>query len=98
MAAFEGVCTFNFGSAPGTNIVTTTVSDANVTTGSRIEIYLMGTDSTADHNAYEHSLIEMLDDWQATPISIINGVSFVAQAATKLRLTGEIDARYVIST
>lgn len=98
MAAFEGTVTFDFGAAPGTNVVQTTVNDANVTTASRIEIFLMGNDSTATHNAYEHSLLEMLDDWHATVISIVNGVSFVAQAATKLRLTGTIKARYVIST
>lgn len=98
MAAFEGTVTFDFGATPGTNVVTTSVTDANVTTASRIEIFLMGNDSTATHNAYEHSLLEVLDDWQATVISIVNGVSFVAQAATKLRLDGTIKCRYVIST
>jgi hypothetical protein len=97
MAAFEGNVTFDFGAVPGTNLVTTTVADANVTSASRIEIFLMGNDSTATHNAYEHAILE-LGGFQATPISIINVTSFVAQASTLLRLTGTIKCRYVIST
>jgi len=98
MASGEGTVTFDFGSAPGTNIVTTTVANAAIITGTRIEIYLMGTDSTADHNAYEHSILQMLGGWQATPIAINNGVGFTAQAATSLRLTGSVQCRYVYST
>lgn len=97
MAAFEGTTTFNFGAAPGTNVVTTTVTDTNVTSGSRIELYLMGTDTTTEHNAYEHSILPLLG-WTATVISITNGASFVAQAATTTRITGNIACRYVIST
>jgi hypothetical protein len=97
MAATEGVVTFNFGTGAGTNITTTPVTDANAATASRIEIYLMGTDSTADHNAYEHAIIP-LGGWSASPIAITNGVGFTAQAATLLRLTGNVKCRYVIST
>lgn len=96
MASFEGAVTFNFGSAPGTNIVQTTVSNANITTASRVELYMMGTDSTATHNAYEHALLPL--DLALSVTTITNAVSFVAQAATTLRLTGTIAARYVFST
>lgn len=97
MAAGEGTVTFDFGAAPGTNIVTAVVANAAIITGTRIEIYLMGTDSTADHNTYEHAILQ-LGGWQATPIAINNGVGFTAQAASNLRLTGEIDCQYVYST
>jgi hypothetical protein len=94
MATGQGTVTFNFGAAPGTNIVTTAVSDAAISGTSKVEIYLMGTDSTATHNAYEHAILE-LGGWQATPISVTAGVGFTAQAATTLRLTGTVQARYV---
>jgi hypothetical protein len=96
MATGQGIVVFDFGSAGGgTNLVTTFVSAPTISAGSKIELYTMGTDSTAEHNAYEHSLIEFLDGWQATPISITAGSGFTAQAASKLRLTGTFKCRYV---
>lgn len=97
MAAGEGFITFSFGTGRGTNVVTQTVANTSIVTGTRIEIYLLGTDSTADHNAYEHSILN-LAGWYATVIEINNGVGFTAQAATNLRLTGDIKCRYVYST
>lgn len=94
MATGQGTVTFSFGSAPGTNIVTQTVSDAAISATSKIEIYIMGTDSTTQHNEYEHALLP-LGGFFATAISISAGVGFTAQAATTLRLTGDIKCRYV---
>jgi hypothetical protein len=94
MATGQGTVTFNFGAAPGTNVVTTAVTDASIGASSKVEIYLMGTDSTATHNAYEHQLLP-LGGISLSPISVTAGVGFTAQAATLLRLTGTITARYV---
>ena len=93
MATGQGTLTFNFGAAPGTNIVTTSVSDTGITATSKVEIYLMGTDSTATHNSYEHSILPL--DLALSCIARNAGVGFTAQAATTLRLTGTISARYV---
>jgi hypothetical protein len=95
MATGQGTITFNFGSGIGTNVVTATVSDATISATSKVEIYLMGTDSTATHNAYEHSLLPMLAPMGLSCISVTAGVGFTAQIATQLRLTGTIQARYV---
>lgn len=94
MATGQGTIVFNFGSAPGTNIVTTAVTDAGIGMESKVDIYLMGTDSTETHNTYEHAIIE-LGGLALSCISITGGVGFTAQAATTLRLTGTIIARYV---
>lgn len=96
MATGQGIVTFDFGSAPGTNVVSTVVADTGIGANSNIEVYIKGTDSTADHNAYEHSIIA-LGNFQATPISQTAGVGFTAQAATELRMTGEVKARYVFA-
>lgn len=93
MATAQGTVTFNFGSAPGTNIVTTAVSSSTISSTSKVEIYLMGTDSTATHNAFEHSILPL--DLALSCISITAGVGFTAQAATTLRLTGTFTARWV---
>jgi hypothetical protein len=98
MATGQGTLVFDFGNASGgTNLVTVFVPSPSISANSKIELYIMGTDSTAEHNAYEHSLIEFLDNWQATPISITAGSGFTAQAASKLKLTGTIQCRYVWS-
>ena len=56
MATGQGTLVFDFGAVPGTNVVTATVADATIGAASKVEVYLMGTDSTATHNAVEHQL------------------------------------------
>ena len=94
MATGQGTVTFNFGSAPGTNVVTTAVSDAAISGTSKVEIYLMGTDSTATHNAVEHQMLPLVG-LSLSPISVTAGVGFTAQAMSLARLTGTFTARYV---
>jgi hypothetical protein len=93
MATAQGTVILDFGSAPGTNITTTAVSSATIGASSKVEIYLMGTDSTATHNAFEHSILPL--DLALSCISVTAGVGFTAQAASTLRLTGTFTARWV---
>ena len=94
MASGQGTIVFNFGSAPGTNVVTTVVTgQTSIGSTSKVEIYLMGTDSTATHNAYEHSLLPL--DLALSCITVTAGAGFTGQAATTLRLSGTITARFV---
>jgi hypothetical protein len=95
MATGQGTIVFDFGAAPGTNVVQTVVVDAAISSGSKVEIYLMGTSSTATHNAYEHSLLPFLDGMALSCVSVTASTGFTGQMATKLRLTGTIEARYV---
>jgi hypothetical protein len=95
LATGRGTITFDFGAAPGTNVVSTAVADAAIGAASDIEIYLSGLDSTATHNAYEHGLMAALAPLQMTPISRSAGVGFTGQIATQLRLTGTVAARYI---
>jgi hypothetical protein len=94
MATGQGTVVFDFGSAPGTNIVNTAVSDATISATSKVEVYLMGTDSTATHNTIEHQLVP-LGGVSIQCIAVSAGVGFTAQMATPLRLTGTFQARYV---
>lgn len=89
----RGTVTFSFGAAPGTNLVTTTVSAPAITATSNIDVYISGVDSTAEHTGYEHSIVEMAGV-QLTAVSITPGVGFTAQWASDLRLTGTFKARY----
>jgi hypothetical protein len=95
MATGLGTLTFDFGAAPGTNLVTTTVTGqaAISSATSKVEIFMMGTDSTASHTAYEHAIIPL--DAYMSCISITTGTGFVAQMVTTQRLTGTFAARFV---
>lgn len=94
MATGQGTVVFDFGAAPGTNVVTTAVSDASIGASSKVEVYLMGTDSTATHNAIEHQMLP-LGGLSVQAIAVSAGVGFTAQAMSLLRLTGTFTARYV---
>lgn len=95
MATGLGTVVFDFGSAPGTNLVTTTITGLTTISGtSKVDLYLMGTDSTATHNAYEHAILP-LGGLALTCINVTAATGFTAQAATTQRLTGTIAARYV---
>ena len=94
MATGQGTVTFNFGSAPGTNVVSTVVSDATIGGTSKVEVYLMGTDSTATHSSIEHQMVP-LGGLSIQVISVTAGVGFIAQMMSNLRLTGTFQARYV---
>lgn len=96
MATGQGTIIFDFGYGEfgGTNVVTTEVLDAAISSTSKVEIYLMGTDSTSDHNAYEHAILPLLG-LSLSCISVTAATGFTAQAATLARLTGTIKARYI---
>jgi hypothetical protein len=94
MASGVGNIVFDFGASPGTNVVNTTITGlTTIGASSKVEIYIMGTDSTATHNAYEHALLPLAVAFSV--ISVNAGTGFVGQAATMLRLTGTVNARYV---
>ena len=95
MATGLGTLVFDFGSAPGTNLVTATVTgQTTIASTSKVEIFIMGTDSTATHNTYEHAILP-LGNIALSCISRTAGSGFVAQMATTQRLTGTIAARFV---
>ena len=57
MAGAVGNATLNFGATPGTNIVSVNVTgQASITGTSSVEAFMMGVDSTATHNTYEHAM------------------------------------------
>lgn len=87
----QGSAVLNFGSTPGTNVVTTTVTgEASILSGSLVEAWIMA-EATATHNAYEHSI---------TPIklvcgNIVAGTGFDIVASTELRLDGTFNVKWV---
>jgi len=85
-----GTATLDFGSAPGTNMVTTTITgQTGILSGSTISAWLMA-EATATHNAYEHMIVPL----RITCGNIVAGVGFDIVAVSDLRLTGTFTCRW----
>lgn len=89
--ANKGTATIDFGAAPGTNyIVTTVTGQTTILSGSVADAYLMA-NATADHNAYEHSIV---------PITlrcgnIVASTGFDIIATSEFRLTGTFTVNWI---
>lgn len=89
-SANSGTATLDFGSTPGTNITTTTITgQASILVGSKIKAYLMA-DTTLTHNSYEHSIVPLT----ITCGNIIAGTGFDIIASSDLRLTGTFTVQW----
>ena len=90
--AITGSAVLDFGSAPGTTMVTTTVTgQGSILIGSNVEAYVMGNDSTATHNAIEHQLVPMT----LRCGNIVAGTGFDIVASSEYRLSGTFAVRWV---
>jgi hypothetical protein len=90
-SANTGTAVLNFGSIPGTNVVTTTVTgQTSILSNSYVQAWLMG-DSTATHNAYEHNIVPI----RLVCGNIVAGTGFDIVASTDWRLTGTFSVRWM---
>jgi hypothetical protein len=86
-----GVATIDFGATPGTSVTTVTVSDqTEILSTTPVRLEIMGNDSTADHNAYEHSVVPIT--LRCTSIAV--GSNFIITASSDWRLTGTFKVRW----
>lgn len=79
----NGTAVLDFGTAPGTNVVSTVVNNASITSASLVRAFMVST-STLSHNAVEHQMVGL----NLSVGNIVDGVSFTIYANTPLRLTG----------
>lgn len=92
MASGLGTATLNFGSAPGGTVATVAVpGQTDISGTSSVEAFMMGIDSTATHNALEHSLGLI----RLSIVSLTAGTGFTIQGVSDLRLTGTFLVRWV---
>jgi hypothetical protein len=77
--------------SPGTNQAKVTVAGiAGVTANSSASAFLLGSDSTSDHNAYEHEIIDL----ELSCDNFVPGVGFDITATSTQRLEGDFKVRY----
>lgn len=90
--ATTGTAVLDFGSAPGTNrVVTTVTGQGSILSGSNVEAFIMGNDSTATHNMDEHQLVPMI----LRCGNIVASTGFDIVAYSEFRLTGTFNVRWV---
>lgn len=83
----------DFGSTPGTNVATTTVTgQTGIAASSHVEAWMMG-DTTGTHNAYEHLVVPLV----VRCGNIVAGVGFDIVASSELRLNGTFTVHWVWS-
>ena len=83
-----GVAVLDFGPAPGSSATATVVTNQFIALDSIVSVWIDGLATTADHNAYEHSL---LPRWiSVSAVDLVEQVGFTLTAFSELRLTGKI--------
>jgi hypothetical protein len=78
---------------PGTNTASVTVSVPGITADSAISTFLVS-DTTADHNSYEHEVLDM----KLSCDTIVPGVGFTINGYSNNRLEGDFKVRYAWGT
>jgi hypothetical protein len=94
MATGQGTGTFSFGAYPGTSETSVAITgQTGISATSKVECYIMGEDTTSDHNAGDHRLFAV---WAAltagTPTA---ATGFTAYATSMERLQGTYKFRWV---
>ncbi len=91
--ATTGTAMIDFGAAPGTNLVTLTVTDAAILGTSFVEAFMMG-DTTVSgavgHNELEHAIVPI----KLTCVPTV-GVGFTITAYSEWRLTSTFKVRWI---
>lgn len=94
MATGKGIATINFGAFPGINEASVAVTgEAAISSTSVAEAWIMADDTTADHTAGDHRLMNsMVGLTCGTPTT---GVGFTIYASTIHRLIGTYKVHFV---
>lgn len=96
MASAQGTATINFGAAPGSQVASVVVTgQASISATSSVEGFMQGTDSTADHTAFEHKMAPLAIT--LVPDAIVAGTGFTLNAFSQWKLTGTFVVRWVWS-
>jgi hypothetical protein len=88
MATGQGTATIDFGAFPGTNEASVVVgSQATISATSKVEAYIMGDDTTADHTASDHRYLASLVGLTCGTPSAGVGFTIYAYGPNKLSKT-----------
>lgn len=94
MSSGTGTATIDFGSFPGSNEASVSVTGQTaISSTSKAEAFVMGDDTTSDHTASDHRYFSALVGLSCgTPSA---GTGFTIYARSTEKLTGTFSVRYV---
>lgn len=92
MASGTGTATIDFGAFPGANEASVAFSDPTISGAAKVEAFVMGGDSTADHTAADHRYIPL---WLALTAAPSAGVGGTIYGRSDHKLQGTFALRYV---
>lgn len=88
-----GTSTLNFGSAPGNNDATLTVTgQAQMPANAHIHVYIQGNDTTAEHSGFQHRFLTRYIGCSVS--NVIASTGFTINLLSDLRLTGNVAVRW----
>jgi hypothetical protein len=94
MASAQGIATIDFGSIPGSNEASVTVTgQTTIGAGSKAEAYVMADDTTVDHTANDHRYFSILAGLSCGTPTAATGFTIYARSIEKL--TGTFKVRWV---
>jgi len=89
-----GTATLSFGTFPGSNEASIAITgQSGITSDSKVESWIMGSDSTSDHTENDHRYLPLF--LALTCGNISNGVGFTIYGRSTERLTGTFSVRWV---
>jgi len=96
MASNLGTATIDFGTGAGKNEVDLVVTgQTSISATSSVEVYIMGSDTTAQHTASDHRYIGLFATF--TGGDIVAATSFTIYARATFKVTGTFKVRWVWS-
>lgn len=91
MAVGSGTVTINFGAFPGTQEASIPFTDATISAGSKVEAFVMASDSVGDHTANDHKYLPLFAAFTGEPIAGVGGTIY---GRALYSLIGEYKLRY----
>lgn len=93
MATGQGTVTINFGAFPGSQEASVAFTDATIGAASKVEAYVMASDSTADHTANDHRYLPNFAHFTGLATAGVGGT--IHARAMPQKLVGTFALRYV---
>jgi hypothetical protein len=87
-----GTVTLDFGAYPGSNEASVTFLDAAVLAGSKVEAFIMASDTTSDHTANDHKYAGQFFTLTASPNAGVGGTIY---GRSIHQMQGTFAVRYV---
>jgi hypothetical protein len=93
VATGQGTVTIDFGVFPGAQEASIAFTDATIGAASKVEAYVMASDTTADHTATDHKYLQNFAQFTGDASAGVGGTIY--GRASPQKLVGTFKLRYV---